>query len=34
MCFDKKLEKTDSFRYEVTVQNFKPKKDITVYFFY
>ena len=34
MCFDKKLEKTDLFHYEVTVLNFEPKKDITVYFFY
>lgn len=34
MCFDNKLERKGPFRYEVTVQNFKPKNDITVYFFY
>lgn len=34
MCFDKKLNKTGPYRYEVIVPNFRPKKDITVYFFY
>ena len=33
MCFEKQIKKTGPFRYEVTVLNFKPQKDIAVFFF-
>ena len=33
MCFEKQLKKTGPYRYEVTVPNFIPTKDIRAYFF-